>query len=527
MSDMPNMPGWAWARVSTLAQDERAQLPDIQKYAHKEGIDLLHTVTVAGESAFHGDQEPDLRRVIEAARRGEFKVLVSWLAVDRVERRGTRFALRFLLDLEDAGAQWHITGHGRVTVDDLQGLIKLGLGAQQAHDESKLKSERARIHHDQIEAAVWPDGKTWAPMVEVVPGAWKYPDRLGAFRGNTPFGYMSVKFGGYKWLVPHPVESKLVQEGFERVLDGWSTKAIAEWWTATPGRRRIGDALEAKPKGATLVCRVLHNTSLYALGLYSVVKEQKAADGTREVVGTYVHEVQPLVDFEIAKRVLEVLASRQGGGPRNRRPDHADYSGLLKCGSCGQGPMYRSFGSTVKWRAKGNVCRSYVCKACKKCIHADAADAEITRIMSTDPARAYRRIWIPGVSAEAERRKIGMEISQIGQRGLPVPEMIAELQRLQAAQEAIQEDVKGHWVLADLNISQGDLFVIQPDHPSRLLMCRGWEWTGLRGPRPGTVVIERLPKDGAGLTSGNTELLMRSVEAQSPGFLYQAGEAVA
>src|SRR5258708_3454628 len=74
-----------YTRVSTDRQDATNQLPEIERLVAARGWQVTHryTETVGGTAQV----KPQLKAMLAAAHRGEFKAVVVW-ALDRLSRRG-------------------------------------------------------------------------------------------------------------------------------------------------------------------------------------------------------------------------------------------------------------------------------------------------------------------------------------------------------------------------------------------------------------------------------------------------------
>ena len=83
-----------WLRVSTGAQDEANQEPEIDALVQGPGYVVRKTYTLRGKRASKGQQDKALDQMIEDMRRGLFTVLVVW-ASDRIERRRRVLRVRF------------------------------------------------------------------------------------------------------------------------------------------------------------------------------------------------------------------------------------------------------------------------------------------------------------------------------------------------------------------------------------------------------------------------------------------------
>lgn len=82
-------------RVSAAGQDEASQEPDIDQWIGQRGYEVGPTYRVHGDSAYHGEHEPEFRRAMADLTAKRIDVLVVWKS-DRIERRGA-YALMGLI----------------------------------------------------------------------------------------------------------------------------------------------------------------------------------------------------------------------------------------------------------------------------------------------------------------------------------------------------------------------------------------------------------------------------------------------
>ncbi len=95
-----------YARVSTADQHPDNQIRELGAYAAKQGWEVLQVIRdkVSGTKA--ASDRAGLRKVLEAAARGKYDVLLFW-SLDRLSREGTRQTLDYLQTLTTHGVQWH------------------------------------------------------------------------------------------------------------------------------------------------------------------------------------------------------------------------------------------------------------------------------------------------------------------------------------------------------------------------------------------------------------------------------------
>ena len=75
-----------WCRVSSGEQHTENQLPELQAWAARRDLSVVHVYQVT-ESAYRGAHQKALTEVYRDARGGKFQVLLVW-ALDRLSREG-------------------------------------------------------------------------------------------------------------------------------------------------------------------------------------------------------------------------------------------------------------------------------------------------------------------------------------------------------------------------------------------------------------------------------------------------------
>ena len=92
-----------WIRVSDPAQHAGNQLPTIQAWANRRGLEIVRIYELQ-ESAWQGAHQKRLSQVYQDARQGKFAVLLVW-ALDRLSREGPLATLEIVHRLGKAGVQ--------------------------------------------------------------------------------------------------------------------------------------------------------------------------------------------------------------------------------------------------------------------------------------------------------------------------------------------------------------------------------------------------------------------------------------
>lgn len=70
MVEMTGEAAGAWFRVSTGGQDEQSQVPDVMGWVQSHGYNVARTYTLHGKSAFKGQQDAELQKVLADMRAG-------------------------------------------------------------------------------------------------------------------------------------------------------------------------------------------------------------------------------------------------------------------------------------------------------------------------------------------------------------------------------------------------------------------------------------------------------------------------
>ena len=92
-----------WLRVSDPGQHTGNQLPDLQAWAERRGLEVVRVYQVQ-ESAWRGAHQKQLTQVYKDARAGRFKTLLIW-ALDRLSREGPLATLEIVHRLGQSGVQ--------------------------------------------------------------------------------------------------------------------------------------------------------------------------------------------------------------------------------------------------------------------------------------------------------------------------------------------------------------------------------------------------------------------------------------
>jgi len=95
-----------WLAVSTDHQDSDNQVPDVERFAEHHGYAITTRYEVVDSRWQDDTGGPEyraaLKAALDAAWRGEFKVLIVW-ALDRITRLGAEDALRLIRQFRERG----------------------------------------------------------------------------------------------------------------------------------------------------------------------------------------------------------------------------------------------------------------------------------------------------------------------------------------------------------------------------------------------------------------------------------------
>ena len=280
-----------WLRVSTAKQDEASQLPEVRAYCDAQGYEIVGTVEVHGESAFHGEQDPYWAQAIAA----DADVIVCW-KVDRLDRRNLMVAVPMVNRAIDAGKRVEFATQQFIDLSAMQGRIAF---AKMAHEESRIKSDRIKAKHARLRAAE-------------------------SVTGKAPYGYQIVAAEGRKIFAPTDAGRAFVPGIFERIASGASLLDVARWLTAEGAETRTG--LSVWNEGT--IRQIILN------GVYA---------GRVTHNGQTFMRCQALVPADVQRRAQETLRARGTRPGRATTGRVAKDPALLKglrCGYCGS-PMYR------------------------------------------------------------------------------------------------------------------------------------------------------------------------------------------
>jgi DNA invertase Pin-like site-specific DNA recombinase len=383
-----------WLRVSTGAQDEANQEPDIDGWCIEHGYVVRKTYTLRGKSASKGQQDKALDAMLADMRNGLFTVLVVW-ASDRIERRGAYNAFDLARRVRDAGGRIEYVKDSYLNEANEMSDVMLALAATRDKLESKRKTERTLMVQGRIRTA-------------------------GAFVGKPPFGYEVAGEKYARKLVPSEEGRRIVPEIYLRYIAGESLVTIGAWLEKETGQqwypRRVSGTIRNP--------------------VYRGVQEDDQ--------GRPVHRCEALVNAAVWKQANDALGTRGKRGPENKL-DPALLSGVLVCERCREkgidSPMYRHRSSKRNGNREWYRCtgRGTQRKGCGNMILLATLNSIVGLLM-----RSHGRdidimdtVLVPGTDHAAELEEIKFETRSLAVRDLTDEEYDARLRELRAERDRV------------------------------------------------------------------------------------------
>jgi DNA invertase Pin-like site-specific DNA recombinase len=382
-----------WLRVSTGAQDEANQVPDVDLWCSEHGYVVRKTYTLRGKSASKGKQDAALDEMVEDMRLGLFTVLVVWSS-DRIERRGAYNAFDLARRVRDAGGRIEYVKDSYLNTANEMSDVMLALAATRDKLESKRKTERTLMVQGRIRTA-------------------------GAFVGKPPFGYEVAGEKYARQLVPSDEGRRLIPEVYDRCIAGQSLARIGGWLEGETGQqwwpRRVSGTLRNP--------------------VYRGVQEDDQ--------GRPIHRCEALVDASIWRQANESLGRHGKRGPENKF-DSALLSGVLYCGNpdCPNGadsPMYRHRSSKANGNREYYRCagRGTQRKGCGNMVRLEILDWIVTRMLARNDVLYKEPRTILGTDYAAELEEIRFEIRSLATMDLTDDEYDARLKELRVERDRL------------------------------------------------------------------------------------------
>ena len=150
-----------YLRVSTKEQDYNNQLKPLQDFAAGRKWENVR-IYAESESAWKQGQQHELEALKQAARRGEFDILLVW-ALDRLTRGGPAAILNLVAEFKNYGVKvisYQESWTEQVDSDTLP--LFLSIAGWLAQMESKRRSERILAAAERTkDTGITPKGKKW------------------------------------------------------------------------------------------------------------------------------------------------------------------------------------------------------------------------------------------------------------------------------------------------------------------------------------------------------------------------------
>lgn len=404
-------------RVSSGNQDEQNQVPDVDGYTASHGYRAVkgQRYVLHDKSAYKGEQQETLDKIVAAMQAGIIKVLVVWHS-DRLDRRGVRQALTFLWQVEDAGGRVESVKEGLLDERNLSTIINAHMNNQ----KSAHLAEQVQIAYNRIR-------------------------ENRAFQGVAPFGYEITGSKYDKRLVIVEGLRLVVADIFRRVIAGESLAEVCNWLDTLKVKRSNRKTEhyakgEVTPWWPAMLQRLIRHPA-YA-GTYSV----KHYDGSLGKVTIYRHKCEPIVSTRIQRQAIEALANREKRGAKADPANAAMLRGVILCAQCDDSPMYRT-NLKINGRADSPRRLHYRCwgrgrhdlrRSCGNTVPMDLADAAVDKIMAGSfDCPIVRYELVKGHDWAEEIKAVKDEISQLGAEDLADDEYDRRLKELRAERDRL------------------------------------------------------------------------------------------
>jgi DNA invertase Pin-like site-specific DNA recombinase len=462
-------PAGIWVRVSSGAQDEANQVPDVEKHCAAHGYGIARRYTVHGKSASKGKQQPYLDQVLADMRAGVVKVLVIWHS-DRIERRPGKALLDLLAEVSAAGGRVESVQEPTLGQLDFGGQVVTFIAGLVNHEKSAHLAEQVGIALDTIKAN-------------------------GAFHGRPPWGFTTTGEKYRRTLVPTPEGRKYAPEIFQRIADGDTLDVVARWLEAE-GVRPLGIVSERNEHGKTGAWWPKTVSALIRCPTYMGKRCELEYNATTKTgkpkftgYGKVLHRCESLVDAGLWKRANDRLDKARKNGPRLAQ--RAMLTSVLSCPVCAakgkDSPMYRIFGGgkvrIAYYRCTG---RGPDRKGCGNMVPLDLADAMACLVAENTLCweKVRETVFTAGHNHEPELAEVAFEVKKLGdalagekvteeEYAERMGELLAERKRLKALPATPDA-----WAEVELETTYADLWnALEPAERNAWLMANGFRAT--------------------------------------------------
>lgn len=384
-----------WKRVSDDQQDTASQTRQLAAQVAARGYIVMATFDLPDTSAFKGKQAAALAQVLKDVADGKYTRVLA-VSSSRFERRGTKLAIGYLLQLDSLGGRFEAVDNPLFGDLSSAGGWHVTVAATGGdHDYSVNISNAVKRGNSDI-------------------------DRAGGYRGGRAnWGYRSSGEKRNRKLLPDHAQAHHVVESFTQISNGRSVPQVVAWLEAR-GVKKTNSSLAATIR-----------RPIYRTGVYVVVDHE----GVRRE-----HHTEPLVSAELWRAANASLDSRPSTGPKPRRPRQDDWSGVLKCGQC-FGVAYRSW-SSGKVLPDGTRARRrvYACRTCHRDWDADRADEQVEAMMSGDTSPVWEtRTVAPAQHRQERLERVAEQLRELPLRNLPEDEEDTLRVALRAERRELQD----------------------------------------------------------------------------------------
>lgn len=300
-----------YARVSTSRQADdglpiASQIERAEEKALSLGAKVLKVFTDAGISG-------------RTDRRPAFQDALAYCALRHVDYFICWSTSRFSRNKVDAG--WHKRALRKLGT----ALVYISTGIDAETDDGWLLEGVFELIDEQYSRTISKD--TRRSMMKNA--------REGYFNGGrVPFGFSAISDGKRKRLVVNPGEAPTVRRIFDACASGAGAKSIAMMLN-DDGLFRRGSRWR---KGSVIA--LLHGWTYCGYTIFNRRGAQRELRAESDWIRTLSHE--PIITEELFMKVQDILATRaprEGGGS-----PHSTFvfTGLLRCGACGQNMQIES-----------------------------------------------------------------------------------------------------------------------------------------------------------------------------------------
>jgi site-specific DNA recombinase len=427
-----------------------SQDAELLAWAEREGHEIVHVAADHKSGTSDPWDRPNLRPwVTEPSKIAQYDGIVAY-RLDRLSRGDKRSTSRI--------EEWAYK-HGKklVTEDGLEFPCEGAAGIRW--------DVTSRIAHEE-----------WLKISERYTRMGRYLRGAGFHVGRAPYGYMSVKQGEHKTLVPVPAEADVIRDACAWYLSGDSLDAICGKLNEA-GRlpRTMKDGRQPRWACST-ISKVLHN---------EVIAGRKDAGNGKT------QKVEPIVSREIFDAVNARMAQRAKRAAVSQSKAPALLTSVIYCTACDK-PMYRSGTERNRY---------YHCKTkgCRSTIRVDVADAWIHDQMTSNDRRDVVEVVVPGSGHDVAIADVKRDLAEAveAEEFERIPALREELSRLRSMPA---EPTRVERRESELTVAE--MWAVMPDDTERraYLMSRGARVLYTKAENGGVWLMSELGTESASAT---------------------------